>query len=100
MSDVDEFLQHEKEYKDLLEKSMKVLEDNEKKYKKLVEDHDNKVRKIVIDSGKLLEQLELVNRDKICLELKRSFNGYISRSDIDRFCPPQWKYNQIGSKEK
>jgi hypothetical protein len=58
----------------------------------LQERYDDEIRKILVETGQMIENFKLVDdRHRICLELKRKFGDVISKSDIQRLCPPQWK---------
>jgi hypothetical protein len=88
----DQFVKHEKEYNDFLRESKKQIRDREKALSDLQERYDDEIRKILVETGEMIENFKLVgDRHKIYLKLKREFGDVISKSDIQRLCPPHWK---------
>jgi hypothetical protein len=109
----EEIEENEKQYKKLVEGGRKkIIELNEREYNNnnnnkvssLSNDIDNTKKQIIQEAGKFLETYLMAHfKDKICLELKRSFKGLIKPSWIEVCSQPEWrqtKHSGLNGKSK
>ena len=111
----EEIEQNEKQYKKLVEEGRKKIielkiielkdrEYNNNKVSSLSNDIDNTEKQIIQEAGKFLETYLMAHlKDKICLELKRSFRGLIKPSWIEFCSQPDWrqtKHSGLNGKSK
>ena len=103
----EEIEQNEKQYKKLVEEGRKKIielkiielkdrEYNNNKVSSLSNDIDNTEKQIIQEAGKFLETYLMAHlKDKICLELKRSFRGLIKPSWIEVCSQPDWRQTKL-----
>ena len=55
------------------------------------EELQEQLKSAILEAGKALEADQIVPTNKICEKLKHDFQGHLSSTLIENWCPPEWK---------